>query len=267
MVAEYFLGLLRYHHPDSKIFIGINHGSDPVWINRLARSGLDIEIAHVRPEIQVTSDVAGFIAALEAYCLYPEEFDLVWFGHSKGASRNYADYIPVRFQHHRRFWSRRAAIERFFAAPRIGVFSHRYGLWDLSDAGIPSRGITADVNALRRIYQDACSPIGLTAWETVFVMRDTIVRRFTAAVRDDFFQIDPATWGADRWWFEGGFPSIASMQDFEPYVEIDTDGAGSQRDDIAFYGDPRQGARHAQEEVRRWREDPLGFQPRGLPRG
>jgi hypothetical protein len=82
-----------------------------------------------------------------------------------------------------------------------------------------------------------------------------------------FFRVDPVLYGADKWWFEGGFPSIAAMQGLEAYIDVDTDGPGSPRDDIAFYRDPKQGARHAMNELIRWRADPFAFQPRAIPKG
>jgi hypothetical protein len=268
-VGEYYLGLLRFHHHDSKIFLGMNHGSDPQWAGLLEEAGLDVEVVQVRPEIDVRSDVGGFLAALGAYWHCAETFDLVWFGHTKGASQSrYDDYMPRRFQHDRRFWSRRDELDRIFDDPKIGLFSHRYGRWFQVDPSSPNSFITEvpDIPALKRVYQDAFAPIGLSAWETIFVMRDGIVRKFCRSVGDAFFRTDPRKWGGNIWWFEGEFPSIASMQGFEPYIELDTDGEGNPRDDVAYIRDPKQGARQAMSELLRWRQDPINFRPHGLPR-
>jgi hypothetical protein len=265
-VAEYYLGLLQYHHADSKIFVGVNHGSDPAWTQSLVESGLDVEIAEADPAVQVTSDVGGFLAALKTFASCPEAFDLVWFGHTKGASRgHYSDYIIFRHQHDRRLWSRRTAIDRYFENPKIGLYSHRYSLFDPTSRELPDRG-TAETDALERIYRDICAPLCLTAWETVFVMRGSVVRTFCDAVGPDFFGTDPADYGGSRWWFEGGFPSIASMQGYEPFIELETDGAGNPREDVILWVDPKQNNRLAMDELRRWRADPVGFQPHGIPR-
>ena len=265
-LGEYYLGLLRYHHADSKIFVGINHGSDPEWIGRLVHAGLDLEVAAVDPAVQMPSDVGGFLAALGAFARGDEAFDLVWFGHTKGASRpSFDDYSGSRHQHDRKIWSRRAEIDRHFADPTIGLFAHRYALHDPSPH-VPWHGF-GDLDSLERVYRETHAALGLWAWETVFVMRHEIVRRFCAAVGEEFFRLDPSTYGASPWWFEAAFPSIASMQGFEPAIELDTDGTGSPRDDILLYDDPRQTNRLAMEEVRRWRQEPFTFAPRALPRG
>jgi hypothetical protein len=265
--GEYYLGLLRYHHPDSKIFVGINHGSDPAWLDVLHDSGLDVEIAATDPAVQVNSDVGGFLAALGAFARDSEEFDLAWFGHTKGASRTTFEdalYNHYRYQHDRRFWSRRGEIETFFADPRVGYFAHRYGLHDPSPES-PWRGFV-ELDALRRVYRDTYQPLGLWAWETVFVMRAAIVRRFCEAVGWEFFRVNPPDYGADRWFFEAAFTSVASMQGYEPWIELETDTYGFERDDVVLYIDPAQGNRHAMEELQRWRENPLEFQPRAIPR-
>ena len=85
-LGEYYLNLLRYYHADSRIFVGMNHGSDPIWEERLRSSGLDVDIRWARPEIGDYWDTTGFLTALEGYSEADEPFDLVWFAHTKGGS-------------------------------------------------------------------------------------------------------------------------------------------------------------------------------------
>ena len=61
------------------------------------------------------------------------------------------------------------------------------------------------------------------------------------------------------------FPSIAAMQGFEPYIDLDVPGAGDPRDDVTLFDDMKQNHRLAIAEVDRWRQDPYRFQPRILP--
>ena len=265
-VGEYYLGLLRYHHPDSRIFLGVNHGSDPALVDAVAASGLDVEICPVPPEIAVTSDSAGFLAALAAFQRSDEPFDLVWFGHTKGASQpRYADYLPLRFDQERRFWSRRAAMYDAFRDPHIGVAAMDFIPPPTYPFPPPWQGWSGELAALRRVYRDRLPPLGLNALDTFFVLRAGIVRAFCAAVGADFFHIDPHEYGASRWFFEMAFPSIASMQGYEPFLPSNVPGAGAMRDDILLDGDIRQHHRLCREEVQRWREDPANFRPRVLP--
>ena len=266
-VGEYYLGLLRYHHPDSRIFLGVNHGSHPEPVDAVRGSGLDVEICPVPADIEVNSDAAGFLAALEGFHRSAEQFDLVWFGHTKGASRasDPLYYRHVRFVLERRFWARRAEIERVFADPRIGLFAPQYNLLPTFPWPGPWRGWLDDLAALQRIYRSRYPPLGLNALDTFYVLRGDIVRAFCDAVSPWFFRTDPADYGASRWLFEMAIPSIATMQGFEPYIDMDVPGANDPRDDIMLDRDMRQVHRLAQEELQRWREDPFAFVPRVLP--
>ncbi|MGH2615623.1 MAG: hypothetical protein ACRDJC_10320 [Thermomicrobiales bacterium] len=265
-VGEYYLGMLRYYHPDSRIFVGVNHGSDPAMVDMLAASGLDIEICQVPPRIAVNSDAGGFLAALDAFHQDREPFDLVWFGHTKGASRaNNAYYRHIRFFLEHSFWARRAEIECAFADPRIGLLAARYNLLPPFPWPNAWPGWRDDLAALQRIYRDRYPPLGLSALDTFFILRGDIVRAFCDAVGPWFFRADPAEYGASRWFFEMAFPSIATMQGYEPFIDMDVPGNNSPRDDIMLDADVKQTHRLALEELRRWRDDPIGFRPRVLP--
>ncbi|MGH2616589.1 MAG: hypothetical protein ACRDJC_15225, partial [Thermomicrobiales bacterium] len=192
---------------------------------------------------------------LEDYADCDEAFDLVWFGHTKGASgAAHTDYQRNRLEVQRNFWSRRAEIDRIFVNPRIGVFARRFTPWWDGIAG-------EELPALQRIYRDAYAPLGLGAFDTFFVMRDEIVRRFCRTVADGFFRISPGEYGANRWFIEMALPSVASMQGFEPFIDPNVPGADDPREDAWLRHDPKQNHRLAQRELQRWRSDPVAYQP------
>jgi hypothetical protein len=262
-VAQYYLGLLAYHHPDSKIFVGINHGTAAKWPQIIRGTGLDVEVCFPPPEITVTSDAAGFLAALRQYERQDEAFDILWFGHTKGASQNtYQYYQGIRLLVDRTFWARRDAVEQAFADPKVGLFAARYNLYPTYpwEEGIP--GWDHELDALQRIYRERYAPLGLNAYETFFALRGAIVRRFCDVVGPDFFFTDPREYGADRWFFEMAFPSIASMQGYEPYIPMDVLGANDPRDDLNLTYDMKQNHRLALAELERWRQHPYDFKPR-----
>jgi hypothetical protein len=264
-IGQYYLGLLRYHHPDSKFFIGINHGTAAYWPERIAASGLDTTIAFTPPRITVTSDAAGYLAALAEYERCAEEFDLLWFGHTKGGSTaEYDYYLGLRFVEERTFWARRTAVERAFVDPKIGLFAARYNLCPPYPFAKGHPGWEIELDALQRVYREQYAPIGLNAYETFFALRSSIVRRFCDVVGQEFFQLDPREWSGDRWFFEMAFPSIASMQGYEPAIPMDMLGDNDPRDDLQLTYDAKQNHRLALEELERWRQDPYDFEPRIL---
>jgi hypothetical protein len=231
----------------------MNHGSDPSWEPILRASGLDVEIRWARPGIGDYWDTTGFLTALEGYSESDECFDLVWFGHTKGGgTTQFALYNSVLWSLQRRFWARRDETENIVADPRVGIFAPRLcplpvGIWG------------DELAAVQRVFRDAYAPIGLHAKETFYVLRGAIVRRFCQTVGRGFFLSDPGSYGANRWFFEIGFPNIASMQGYEPYVDHAVDGAGDPRDDVWLRHDPKQNHRLAAAELVRWRRDPVRF--------
>jgi hypothetical protein len=114
------------------------------------------------------------------------------------------------------------------------------------------------------VYRDSHAPLGLHAKETFFVMRHVIVRRFCDAVGGEFFQTPPGEYGAGRYFFEVGFPNVASMQGFEPFIDPNAPGEGHPRDDVWLFYDAKQNHRLASRELERWRGDPFGFEPKAM---
>jgi len=240
----------------------MNHGSDPVWEERILRSDLDAEVRWARPDLGDYWDATGFVTALEGFFHSREDFDFVWFGHTKGGSKQFNDDQHIRSELIDTFWERRGDVARAFGDPAIGLFAPRYNLTPPYPFAGPPHGWTNQLSALQRVYRDARPPLGLCALDTFFVIRGDIVRRFCDAVGEEFFRIDPGTYGANKWFFEMAFPSIASMQGFVPWIDMDVPGVNDPRDDLMLSWDVKQTHRLAIAEVARWREDLTGFQPR-----
>ena len=265
-VGEHYLGLLRYHHAGAKVFLGMNHGTAPGWEERFRQSGLDVEIRWAPPGTGDYWDASGFLTALAEFRDAEECFDLVWFVHTKGASTaSYTDYQVDRYMHERDFWARGEEIARFFRDPKIGLFTAHYNPTPPYPFAGATEGWARELTSLQRVYRDRFAPLGLCAFETFFVLRGEIVRRFCQRVAADFFQTDPGDYGLNKWFFEMAFPSIASMQGYEPYIERDVPGRGDPQSGVILARDRKQNHRLAQAELERWRADPYAFQPRILP--
>lgn len=257
-LGEQFLHILRRWHGDSKIFIGVNHGSSPKWPALIAESGLDVTIGHVPPTITMRSDPSGFVAALDAYRRQDEPFNLVWFGHSKGAG--HADeewYFTGRWTIERMFWSRREAIERHFEHPELGLYSPHYLMM--------LQAHLAQLDALQRMYRGICAPLGMMAVSTHFVMREESVRHFCRHVDPRFFQQGPAAFGGDKFFFEMAIPNIPIVQGYEPFIEPGlggTSGLVSPEGHASVLNDWRQNNAVVVFELEKWRQRPTRFRTR-----
>ena len=255
VLGDYFIEMLRRYHADSKIFVGINHGSSLQWTERLEASGLDVTVQPAAPTLTMPSDPTGFVAALDAYRRQTEPFELVWFGHNKGGDHlDNVWYATGRWTIERMFWSRRAEIERYFEDPTIGVYAPHYLM-------MLQRHLR-QTDALLRMYQATCAPLGAMAVATHFVMRNKSVRDFCERVDNRFFRYGPEPYGADRYFFEMAIPNVPIMQGYEPYIEPGLGGTSGQpkMDGVkSIHNDWRQNNAVVAIELEKWRRDPMHF--------
>jgi hypothetical protein len=254
-LGDSFIETLRRWHADSKIFIGINHGTSPQWAERLEASGLDVTVQPAAATLTISCDPTGFVAALDAYRRHEEPFELVWFGHTKGVSHlDEPHYATGRWMIERMFWSRRTEIERYFADPTIGLYAPHYLMMKQSHL--------RQTEALQRMYQATCLPLGAAALSTHFVMRGESVRDFCARVDQRFFRHGPAPFGGDKFFFEMGMPNVPTMQGYEPFIEPGLGGTtGQPKPDGAtsIHNDWRQNNAVVAIELEKWRRDPIRF--------
>jgi hypothetical protein len=254
-LGDYFIEALRRYHADSKIFVGVNHGSSPIWADQLKSSGLDVTIQPAAPTLTISCDPTGSVAALDAYRRQSEPFDLVWFGHTKGLGHvEELKYATGRWTIERMFWGRRAEIERYFEDPIIGLYAPHYLMM--------LQNHLRQTDALLRMYQASCKPLGAMAVSTHFVMRDQCVRDFCARVDKRFFQYGPEPFGGDKYFFEMAIPNVPLMQGYQPYIEPGLGGtSGSPKMDgvKSILDDWRQNNAVVALELEKWRRDPTGF--------
>jgi hypothetical protein len=255
LLGDYFIDTLRRWHPDSKIFVGVNHGSSPRWSERLLASGLDVTIQPAAPTLTMPFDPTGLAAALDAYRRHDEVFDLVWFGHNKGGEHlNEAWYGTGRWMIERMYWSRRAEIERHFENPVIGLYTPHYLM-------LLQEHLT-QIDALQRMYEATCSPLGTMAVSAHFVMRDESVRDFCAKVDPRFFRYGPEPFGGDRYWFEMAMPNVPTMQGYEPFIGPGLGGTSGppKRNGVeSILNDWRHNNAVVAIELEKWRQDPTHF--------
>lgn len=255
-VGDHLLATLARHHADSKIFVGINHGSCPAWEEAVRRSGLDVEVCPAATGITTDSDVAGFLAALDALRRSEERFDLVWFGHTKGASSpDLRAYARVRWTLEKRFWSRRDVIDGYFADPRIGLYAPNYM--------VPWRGFRFDADALERMVGLPARAFSIVAMTTFYVMRDATVRDFCGRAPESLFTHGVEPFGGTRYFFEWGMPSYPLMLGLDPYIErgIGRTTLPRTRDlGATIWADERQNHALVRRQFEIYRADPAGYE-------
>ncbi|MFM9106195.1 MAG: hypothetical protein ACKOWF_05805 [Chloroflexota bacterium] len=257
-LGQYFLDVLKRRHPGARCFFGINHGSSPDWERMIRDSGLDAVAAHAAPGVTMPYDPSGFIAALDAYRRSDERFRLAWFGHTKGGLHpGVARYGEARWAIERWFWSAGEEVDRAFSRDDVGVWAPHWLMFQPEHL--------EQTNALRRMYDAPCAPLGAMAVSAHFVLRDDCLRDFVRRVDPRLFTAGVEPFGGDRYFFEFAAPNIPLVQGWSaagPEGEGGSSGMPGCGASAAILNDWRQNNAMMRCELERWRQDPLRFVPR-----
>jgi hypothetical protein len=202
-------------------------------------------------------DPSGFVAALDAYRRSDERFRLAWFGHTKGGLHlDHPEYGTARWALERWFWSAHEAVDTAFSRDDVGVWAPHWLMFQPEHL--------KQTDALRRMYDAPCAPLGAMAVSAHFVMRDECLRDFVERVDPRFFTAGPAPFGGDRYFVEFALPNLPLLQGWSaaaPEGEGGTSGLAACGATRAVLNDWRQNNAMMRSELDRWREDPAGFVP------
>jgi hypothetical protein len=205
-IAVEFLRLFERDFADCDVYVGINTGSLPEWERALADSPLRVRVGKVAPRLSVDSDAAGFQKALELMRDEGRSYDLVWFGHTKGATSNNP---ALRQRLIGDFYLERERISRAFRHPRVGSFGHDVSYSEV----LPQIDARVDSEILAMPYPS----IGIFYLHTFYVMRGSIIRQFLEHCSEEFFSKNLVSdLGFDRYFFERDFPRLADRSGYYP---------------------------------------------------
>jgi hypothetical protein len=203
-IATEYLSVLERCFADCDVYVGINSGSITEWERLLRASPLRVRVGTVEPRLAVDSDVSGFQKALELMRDEGRTYDLVWFGHTKGATR---DEPALRRQIIGDFFMRRERISRLFRHPRVGAFGHDATAADLA---------AADTH-MDAVFPFPYRSIGTFYLFTFYVLRGSIVKTFLDGCSEDFFTKNLVSdLGFDRYFFERDFGRLCDRFGYYP---------------------------------------------------
>ncbi len=211
-LGKYYLDTLAKYHRDSDIYLGINYGSAPEWVDLAWKSELNIHLGLAPRHKHVNSDVAGFVEGLNQLRNSGKKYDVIWFAHTKGASyRNFKASQPFRDHFEKNFWSKREEIEHIFAKQKnIGVVANELMINRYMEHN-------RDTNRLSEFYPFKYQTIGYFVVSTYFAMRGSVVHEFIDHGNPDFFRKNLVSeLGFSRWFFEANFHAISDRMGYEP---------------------------------------------------
>ncbi len=196
-----FLEVFQSKFFDCDIFIGINPcQKQKEWVNAIENSPLNIKFALTPPDLVMDSDASAYQTALrllkESHC----EYELVWFGHTKGCTSGRYDITDSYINN---LFLKRDVINEIFRNPEFGIYGLECVLHPEKIEYRISEYRTYKFNPLMILY-------------SFYVIRGNIVDDFIHNCREAFFT---QKLKGDRYFFERDFYQIVFMQGYLPMAE------------------------------------------------
>jgi len=212
-VGRECLRLIERYHADSRVFVGLQPGFDPQFEAALREAPFEVEIGRVEERLAVDSDLSGYVTALDLLRRSRERYDVVWFVHTKGASREtFEEYDFIREILEREVWARREDAERVFREnEEVGVIGNHMSLAQFDHQ-------VSDAHRLRQMCDLSPSFVPFTVFQTHPIFRGEVVHRFLERCDESFFTKNLLELHFDRFFFESTFPSICTMLGYEPHA-------------------------------------------------
>ena len=195
-----YLSYIRDYFGDCDVYVGINANSDLAWVDMIESELPEAQVALVDPEMYIDSDVSGFQVALKSLKESGNEYDTVYFMHSKGISYPLDSvwYISCR-DYFMQFAEKRQEYDELLKNDDVGGWAHIARKFDMNASKHPEQILSFMRNAPENVKpQD-------TMWLlTHYAIKGKIVKWFLDDTKDEFFTENLK----DRYFFEVCFPLI-----------------------------------------------------------
>jgi hypothetical protein len=206
-----YLDTIRENFPDADVFVGINPAGRGGHVGALREhaESLGMKVSITPPRLVLDSDASAFQSALFAMRQTVKEYNLIWFGHSKGATTK---TFGAAHDQMNNFFGRREQIEAHFTGrPGIGVYGREVAI-------LPN---PIDVISPYKTRKFAPQPFMIL--NTFFVCLGRPVLHFMRSCNPSFFY-DPLP---DRYFFERDFYQLVLQEGYQlsPGKMVQLDGS------------------------------------------
>lgn len=204
-IGKQFLDVFKAYFSDCDIYVGINPDTTPLWPKLLEeyKKDLNISYAHVPPELYTRSDPSGYQAALKLLRNTNKEYDLVWFGHTKGGHYNDQYRAETRQFMIDIFWSKRKEISKKLEdSPECGSYGPV-----MTVTLTPGKADVMDHYYKKFKYKST----DLSYLYTFYTIKGNIIYEFVHNCEDCFFEDNLH----DHYFFEDYFPQVSPKMGYE----------------------------------------------------
>lgn len=217
-VMKEFLSTFKTHFNDAMFYIGINPGSVPNLKDIIFEYGINCNIYPVSPDLDTKTDASAYQAALKGLKNSNKQYDIYWFGHTKGGSNPRKNERRMYIDE---FFSKRTEIEKMFVNyPMLGSWGIRGN--SISAAGVNWKDYNVDlvvpICANTKISPFDYTHVNWSYIETFYTLKKEAVEAFLSVTNDVFFNTK-----LNPWYFETVMPWVPSRCGYFPYVKIKRD--------------------------------------------
>jgi hypothetical protein len=196
-----YLSYIRDYFGDCDVYIGVNAESDLAWIDLIESTLPEAHIALVDPDLAVNSDVSGFQSALKLMKDNREDYENVYFMHSKGISYPLDSvwYISCR-DYFMQFAEKRKEYDEILENDEIGGWAHIARNFDMKI----SKNLEVISSYMKIPINSETIPTNTMWLLTHYAIKGKIVKWFLDNSTEEFFTTNLK----DRYFFEVCFPLI-----------------------------------------------------------
>jgi hypothetical protein len=201
--AGIYLSYMRDYFSDCDIYIGVNSNSDLSWVDLIEEILPNANVSLVDPEITINSDVPGFQSALKLMKDSGNEYENVYFMHSKGISYplDSAWYISCR-DYFMQFAEKRKEFDLLLNTD-IGGWAHIARKYDMKN----SKNVEILTSYMNIPNNISNNPQDIMWLLTHYAIKGKIVKWFLDNAKEEFFNTNLN----DRYFFEVIFPLIVDV--------------------------------------------------------
>jgi hypothetical protein len=196
-----YLSYIKQYFKDCDIYVGVNVGTDLVWVDKVEQTLPEAVIGMVDENMNVDSDVSGYKCALKLLKDSGKTYENVYFVHTKGISRptDYDWYISCR-DYFLQFIEKRNEYDVILQNnPGIGGWAHIARKFEMENSYC--------LAGICKYIEPKNKQITNTMWLlTHYAIRGEIVQWFLENCKEEFF-----TTTDDRYFFESCFPLIVDL--------------------------------------------------------
>ncbi|WP_320203879.1 hypothetical protein [Agrobacterium rosae] len=240
---NWYREILLTEFSDSEVFLAISCKSDASLERNLGDLPNISRSERVSSELHVNSDASQYQLCLRMLLQKDEEYDLVFFMHTKGISYPFESYQPWRDSVRKTIFSR-SSVESVAAGNSRFLIAERGHMIQARSSIEHFRGLSLECGFNTPAFHYAAAT-------TLFYVDAISLKTALAALPLRYLNKNLLSVGQNRFFFEGHFPSLLTMAGAEPLFIGGSEYQENFNRDVSYDALPKHNSAIVREQYRR----------------